>query len=142
MIVVTTPELDLPGPRIVYVNPAFTRLTGYSEAEAIGSSPRMLQGPGTCRATLKTIRTTLQQGLPVHEKILNYAKSGAPYWIDMRIVALREVDGSISHFAAIERDVTLDKRRLDELEFVADRDILTGIPNRRGAAAGRSDRDR
>ena len=68
---------------------------------------------------------------PVHEKVLNYAKSGAPYWLDLQIVPLRDAAGQITHFAAIERDVTLDKRRLDELEYLADRDTLTGIPNRR-----------
>jgi diguanylate cyclase (GGDEF)-like protein len=94
-------------------------------------TPRILQGPGTSRATLKDIRSSLSSGGPVHEKILNFAKNGAPYWLDLRIVALRDAGGAITHFAAIERDVTLDKRRLDELEFLADRDTLTGIPNRR-----------
>jgi diguanylate cyclase (GGDEF)-like protein len=63
--------------------------------------------------------------------VLNFAKCGAPYWLDLRIVPLRDSHGTITHFAAIERDVTMDKRRLDELEFVVDRDTLTGIPNRR-----------
>ena len=56
--------------------------------------------------------------------MLNYAKCGAPYWLDLRIEALRDDGGRITHFAAIERDVTMDKRRfLDELELVADRDL-------------------
>jgi diguanylate cyclase (GGDEF)-like protein len=80
---------------------------------------------------LDSIHASLRSGLPVHEKVLNYAKGGAPYWIDMRIVPLLDAKGAITHFAAIERDVTMDKRRLDELEFLADRDTLTGIPNRR-----------
>jgi diguanylate cyclase (GGDEF)-like protein/PAS domain S-box-containing protein len=131
IIIVTTPELEPPGPVITYVNAAFSRLTGYSAAEAIGLTPRILQGPGTSRATLELIKAELRAGRPVHEKILNFGKSGAPYWLDLHIVALRDAHGAITHFAAIERDVTMDKRRLDELEHLADRDTLTGIPNRR-----------
>jgi diguanylate cyclase (GGDEF)-like protein/PAS domain S-box-containing protein len=131
IILVTTPDLDPPGPIITYVNPAFTRLTGYTAAEALGLSPRILQGQGTSRATLDNVRASLQAGRTAHEKILNFGKSGAPYWLDMHIVPLCDAQGKVTHFAAIERDVTLDKRRLDELEHLADRDTLTGIPNRR-----------
>jgi diguanylate cyclase (GGDEF)-like protein/PAS domain S-box-containing protein len=131
IVLVTTPDLDPPGPVIIYVNPAFTRLTGYTAAEALGLSPRILQGPGTSRVTLDNVLSSLRAGRSAHEKILNFGKSGAPYWLDMHIVPLCDAQGKITHFAAIERDVTLDKRRLDELEHLADRDTLTGIPNRR-----------
>jgi PAS domain S-box-containing protein len=110
VIIVTTPDLTPPGPTIIYVNPAFTRLTGYSAEEAIGQSPRMLQGAETRRATLDAIRTALSEGRTAHEKILNFAKGGAPYWLDMRIEPLRDASGAITHFVAIERDIALDKR--------------------------------
>jgi PAS domain S-box-containing protein len=110
IIIVTTPDLTPPGPTIIYVNPAFTRLTGYSADAAIGQSPRMLQGAGTSRATLDAIRTALSEGRTAHEKILNFTKGGAPYWLDMRIEPLRDASGAITHFVAIERDVTLDER--------------------------------
>jgi PAS domain S-box-containing protein/diguanylate cyclase (GGDEF)-like protein len=130
-VVVTTAQLDAPGPVILYVNPAFTRLTGYKPAEVIGLTPRILQGPGTSRATLDRIRKGLSEGRTVREKILNFSKNGAPYWIELRIVPLRAADGTITHFNAIQRDITMDKRREDDLEVLADRDIVTGIPNGR-----------
>ncbi len=131
VIIVTTAEPGPSGPSIVYVNPAFTRLTGYTAAEVIGRTPRILQGPGTSRATLDKIALGLREGRPVHEKVLNFSKSGVPYWLDLKIVPLHDGDGPITHFAAIQRDITLDKRRLDELGHLADCDTLTGIPNRR-----------
>ena len=110
VIIVTTPDLAAPGPTIIYVNPAFTRLTGYSAEEAIGQSPRMLQGPGTRRATLRAIRTRLSEGLTAHEKILNFGKGGTPYWLDMRIEPLRDASGAITHFVAIEREIDAEQR--------------------------------
>ena len=131
IVIVTTPDLTPPGPTIVYVNPAFTRLTGYSASEAVGRSPRMLQGPATSRLALDAVKAALLRGDAVREKVLNFAKGGAPYWLDLHVVPLRDAMGKIMHFAAIERDITQDKRRVDELEVLADRDTLTGIPNRR-----------
>ena len=131
VFILTTADLDPPGPTIVYVNPAFTRLTGYRASEAAGRSPRLMQGPGTDRATLASLGSALRSGREVREKVLNYHKDGSPYWLDLRIVPLRDGKGVITHFAAVERDVTEDKRRLDALEVVADRDPLTGVANRR-----------
>ena len=131
IVIVTTTDLDRPGPSILYVNEAFTRLTGYRPEEVLGRSPRILQGAGTSRAALDRVAANLRAGRPVSEKILNYAKDGSPYWLDLRIVPMRDAEGEIVQFVAIQRDVTLDKRRLDELQTAAERDALTGIPNRR-----------
>ena len=59
IIIVTNAEISSPGPVITYVNPAFTRLSGFTAAEAIGKTPRILHGPGTSRATLDRIREAL-----------------------------------------------------------------------------------
>lgn len=95
---------------IVYVNEAFTQLTGYTSAEAIGRTPRMLQGPRTDRAALERIRVALAAHRPVREELINYARDGHSYWADVDIVPAANAAGDITHFIAIERDITAQKR--------------------------------
>jgi len=134
VIVVTEAEpLDEPGPRIVYVNQAFTRLTGYTPSEAIGRSPRFLQKTDlTDEETVHEVRRSLDLGEPFDGPILNFGKDGTPYWLDMHIFPLHDADGTVTHFAAIERDVTARTLRELELRSEANTDPLTGLFNRRG----------
>jgi diguanylate cyclase (GGDEF)-like protein len=63
--------------------------------------------------------------------LLNYAKNGRPYWLDMNIIPLADDTGAITHFAAIERDITAQKAAEDALSELASTDELTGLANRR-----------
>lgn len=132
VIIVTRAEpLDAPGPVIVYVNPAFTRLTGYTREEAIGQNPRILQGIETDKETLHAIRLKLDKAEPLHVAIENYAKDGRSYWLDLSIMPLRDANGKTTHFVAIERDVSLQKELERKLVELSIRDPLTGLFNRR-----------
>ena len=125
--------LDEPGPRIVYVNEEFTRLTGYSAEEAIGRSPRFLQRPGRTDAhTLHAIRQLLNTEGNFEGAVLNFSKTNDPYWLDLRIFPLHDADGRTTHFAAIERDIT--ERTITEMQLRQEviQDPLTGLLNRRG----------
>jgi len=118
VIVITEAEpLDKPGPRIVYANQAFYELTGFTPEETIGNDPRMLQGEETARATLDRVRAALQAREPIRVEVVNYTKSGEPYWLDMIIVPLRDRDGKVTHFAAIERDITAIKNLERDLKL-------------------------
>ncbi|MCB0915037.1 MAG: diguanylate cyclase [Actinobacteria bacterium] len=134
IVIITEAEpLESPGPRIVYVNPAFTALTGYTPEEVIGRDPRFLQRPGqTDSATTAEIGQLLRMSGDFHGAILNFAKDDTPYWLDMKIFPLHDAEGRVTHFAAIERDIT--SRTLAELELrrEAMQDPLTGLLNRRG----------
>ena len=101
--------IDLPGPRIVFVNEAFERLTGFSARQTIGNTPRMLQGPGTDRAALDRIRAALEQGRPVREELLNYTKSGRPFWLELDIVPLADESGRYTHLISVQRDISARK---------------------------------
>ena len=120
------------GPKIVYVNQAFTDLTGYTKEEVIGQTPRILQGPNTDLQTKHKIRKAISQQLPVKAKILNYSKSGEEYWLDMNIVPMKNEFNDVFYFAAIERDVTEQIEREKLLKELSVRDPLTSLLNRRG----------
>lgn len=105
------------GPRIVYVNPAFTRMTGYSAAEIVGRTPRLLQGPGTSAITRAEIRAALERGEDITTDILNYHKDGMPYWIEVSIRPVPGADGRPAFFVSVQRDVTERRELQDSLEL-------------------------
>lgn len=119
-VIITEPgPLTSPGPRIIYVNPAFTEHTGYSPAEVIGETPRLLQGPDTDRETLKRVRYALEHSEPVEVELLNYRKDGSAFWMDLRIFPTTDPHGNSRHWVAIARDITTRKR---QEEALADRE--------------------
>ena len=109
-IMITEADLDLPGPRIIFVNPAFTQMTGYAATEVLGLTPRLLHGPLTDRAVLDRLRRCLEAGDPFVGEIINYRKDGTEFVLDWQIAPLRNARSEITHFVAIQRDITLRKR--------------------------------
>lgn len=132
VIITKSSPLDEPGPEIVYVNKAFTELTGYAEDEVIGKSPRILQRPHSRDEPVNAkIRDALENQSSVRETIKNYSKEGREYWLEMNIFPLKNKAGEIAYFAAVERDVTERKIIEEQLEILARRDPLTNLLNRR-----------
>jgi two-component system, cell cycle sensor histidine kinase and response regulator CckA len=109
-ILITDAELDLPGPRIVFVNPAFTEMTGYTAEEALGKTPRMLQGPRTDKSLLHRLRRSLERGETFEGEAVNYRKDGKEFDLQWQVAPIRDVTGKIAHFVAIQRDITARKR--------------------------------
>jgi PAS domain S-box-containing protein len=114
VIITEAEDVDEAGqPRIVYVNNAFERITGYSREEAIGQTPRILEGPKTDRSYLDQIRQAFDTHAPFRPELINYTKSGAEYWLELDIVPLVDYEGSVTHFVAVQRDVT-ERRKAEE----------------------------
>lgn len=116
VLITEAAPIDAPGPRIVYANDAVERMTGYKVDELLGRSPRLLQGPGSDRATLARIRQAIEQRRPVCEEIINYTRTGEPYWVEIDIAPLFDDGGHLTHFIAVERDVSARKRAEAEVQ--------------------------
>jgi len=115
--------------RLVYVNPAFCRVTGYAPEEVIGRNPRFLQGPATNPKDREALRNALKEGRPVHQLILNYNRAGEKLWFEMHITPVF-VQGELAYFVAIQNDSSTQVETQQQLEWVATHDALTGLLNR------------
>ena len=98
---------------IVFANPGFERLTGYSPQESVGQNCRFLQGPSTDPATIAELRRALQDGHAVAVEILNYRKDGTPFWNALSVSPIHDAAGRITHFIGVQTDVTA-RRQLEE----------------------------
>lgn len=110
-VLITEAEpIDEPGPRIIYVNEAFTRTTGYTLEEVIGKTPRILQGAKTNRQALIKVREALTNWQPVTVETINYRKDGSEFWVEFSIVAVANRQGVYTHWISVQRDITERKR--------------------------------
>lgn len=98
------------GPEIVYVNNAFTQMTGYTPAEVIGKTPRLLQGAKTSREELDKVHYALAHWETVEAEVINYKKNGEEFWMNFSIFPLADETGWYTHWIAIQRDVTQRKQ--------------------------------
>lgn len=107
LLITEAEPIDAPdGPKIVYVNDAFERRTGYAREHVIGKTPRILQGPKTQRGELDRIRLAMEKWEPVRSELINYTKSGEEFWLELEIVPVANETGWFTHWVAVERDIT------------------------------------
>ncbi len=96
--------------RVEWVNAAFTRISGYALDEVRGRKPGdVLQGPGTEPVTVEYMRRRLAHGKGFTVEILNYHKSGHPYWLSMDVQAVRDERQQLIQYVAVQRDITAQK---------------------------------
>ncbi|GAB3727973.1 hypothetical protein GCM10028794_01030 [Silanimonas algicola] len=101
---------------IEYVNPGFTRLTGYSLDDVRGRKPgHVLQGAHTDKATVQALREKLRRQEPFYDEILNYDRHGRAYWISLAINPVFGADGKLEKYISIQANITETKQR--SLEF-------------------------
>ncbi len=103
--VLTNASFEGGGPKILYVNPAMERLTGYKASALVGNSPRMLQGKATSPFTRRIMGQALREGLSFHTCVTNYRAGGESYLCELDIRPLSDERGRVEHFIAFEREV-------------------------------------
>jgi diguanylate cyclase (GGDEF)-like protein/PAS domain S-box-containing protein len=130
VIITEAGPFNEPGPRIVFVNEAFERRTGYRREEVIGRTPRLLQGPGTQRKELDRIRSALEQWQPARVDVINYKKNGEPFWVDLEVSPVWDEQRRLTHWVAVGRDITERKTAEEKIQYLAFYDPLTKLPNR------------
>lgn len=109
-ILITELHLDAPGPKIVYVNDGFTKMTGYTKEDAIGATPRILQGEKTDRAVLDKLKQRLKEGHAFFGHTVNYRKDGSEFINQWDIHPLTDAKGEITHWVSYQHDITERKR--------------------------------
>src|SRR5258706_132308 len=85
-----------PGPRIVYVNDAICAMTGYTQEELLGTTPRILHGPRTEREVVDRLAANLDAGAPFLGQTWNYRKDGSPFVMRWRVDPVRDADGRVT----------------------------------------------
>ncbi|MFO7847639.1 MAG: PAS domain S-box protein [Balneolaceae bacterium] len=109
-IIITTLELEKPGPQIVYANDGFSKMTGYDREEVIGKTPRILHGEKTDRAVLDKLKKRLKEGQAFFGHTVNYRKDGSEFINQWDIHPLTNKDGEITHWVSYQHDITERKR--------------------------------
>jgi sigma-B regulation protein RsbU (phosphoserine phosphatase) len=97
----------------IYVNPALSRITGYTREELLGQSMRILQGPETDKTAIEEISRALREGRSCEVVLKNYRKGGTPYWNELLISPVWDSAAKLTHFIGVHTDVT-ERRRAEE----------------------------
>ena len=121
----------VPATRIIFVNDAFERSSGYARAEVLGRSLLFQQGPATEAGELARVAAAMASAQPARAELLNYNKAGKAYWVEAELVPFTDADGRQTHWVAVEREIDERKRSEADIHRLAFYDVLTGLPNRR-----------
>ncbi|MEX3775562.1 PAS domain-containing protein [Pseudomonas sp. MYb118] len=104
---------------LIYVNPAFERLTGYSSEEILYQDCRFLQSGDRDQQALDTIRDTLARDGSCREVLRNYRKDGTPFWNELSLTTVKNANDGQTYFVGVQKDVTVQvkaQQRVAQLE--------------------------
>lgn len=119
------------GRKIIFVNRAFTRMTGFAAHEAIGKTPDITIGPSTDREALTTIQRARDAREPARVELLKYRKDGTTFWAELDLIPVHDEDGQFTNYCSYMRDVTerraAQMRRMETERFAAIGTLAGGV---------------
>lgn len=116
--------------RILWVNPAFERLSGYAAGEILGQTPKLFSSGAHGTEFYRDFWTTINSGQTWHGEIVNARRDGGRYTVNQTVTPLRDANERISHYVSILDDITERKAAEARIAHMANFDILTDLPNR------------
>ncbi|WP_309613374.1 PAS domain-containing protein [Flavobacterium sp.] len=103
-------------PNIIFVNSAFTDMTGYPAEEVIGKSPEMFFGKKSDILEFDKLKTAIQKYKECFIETISYKKNNEEFWVNFSMIPVTDKDGEHSHWISIQRDVTEEKEKVKERE--------------------------
>ena len=122
-ILITTTDLDSPGPYIIYANKAFEEMTGWRREEVIGKNPRILQGAKTDLSIFRNLGDTISKGAVWEGSTINYKKDGTEFYMEWSIAPVFDSNGEIDQLLAVQNDITENVKIENRLEKARKREL-------------------
>lgn len=116
IVIANAEPIDDPGPIIIYVNDAYSRITGYSLGESVGTNPRKVHNENTDRKELDRFRKALENWQPCEMTVRNVRKNGEEFWANVRVTPVANEKGQYTHWISVQRDVTKEIEAQKERE--------------------------
>ncbi len=116
IVIMDAGHSDISDPTIIYVNEAFTQMTGYRPEEIIGQTPSCLRGPDSDGAQVAKIRRAFSRREPLRLELINYRKDGLTYWVELNSVPVADELGNVTHWVSVQRNIS-DRKRMEQAFF-------------------------
>ena len=116
VIITESEKSDKTIPKIVFVNPAFTEMTGYKSGDVIGKTPIVFMGRKSVKNDISNLSKALKGREEFKFETLNQKKNGEEYWVNFSMIPITNQEGNHSHWISIQRDITEEKKQEKEKE--------------------------